>query len=133
MWIFEEPYMRGTFTKVWYKQYWSFVIIPSFSSVFSILISSALHFLVGSFFSVLCYFVTYQCSHFLLIFVRMMMDFSFCNSIDAFSYAGGFGFGALDDIRTPAISARSLSFCSCDKLHVGQPRRGQLRTSSRVQ
>ena len=42
LWIFGEPYIRGTSSRVGYKyQYWSFVIFPSFSSVFNILISSA--------------------------------------------------------------------------------------------
>ena len=52
LWIFGEPHIRSTLSRVGHKkQYWSFVIFPSFSSVFSILITYASNFLVGVFFS----------------------------------------------------------------------------------
>ena len=49
----------------------------------------------------------------------MVMDFSFCSPNKAvLSCLVRFCFGAFADFRTPAMSARSLSFCSCGRLHV---------------
>ena len=49
----------------------------------------------------------------------MVMDFSFCSSFKSvLSYLVRFCFGAFADFRIPVMSARSLSFCSCGRLHV---------------
>ena len=49
----------------------------------------------------------------------MVMDFSFCSPFKAvLSCLVIFCFGTFADFRTPVMSARSLSFCSCGRLYV---------------
>ena len=49
----------------------------------------------------------------------MVMDFSFCSPFKVvLSCLVIFCFGTFADFRTPVMSARSLSFCSCGRLHV---------------
>ena len=107
------------------------MIFLSFSNEFTILMSSA--FLVGSFFN-----LSYVTSSFSISFIlswysfvsmmtvvfplsagSMVMNFSFYSPFKAIlSCRVKFCFGAFADFRTPAMSARSFSFCSCGRLHV---------------
>ena len=49
----------------------------------------------------------------------MVMNFSFCSPFKAvLSCLVMFCFGTFADFRTPVMSARSLSFCSCGRPHV---------------
>ena len=92
-----------------------------------ILMSSALYFLVGSFFNfsyvapsfsisfILSWysFVSTMYVAFPLSAGSMVMDFSFCSPFKAvLSCLDRFWFGAFADFRTPAMFARSLSFWS---------------------